>query len=267
MRLRMFPDDGDVLHRPVSRLLPRVRRRSIRRRDRAVDRALSVPVLGCADEQEHSGFRGCSGGQTRRRRPPRPASDTLPTVDAPDAAAHRHGELAERIGDAQFRYYVLDSPTMSDGEFDTLLRELEALESQYPSLLTPDSPSQRVGGGFATGFAAVEHAERMLSLDNVFSADELAAWLDRTARDAGAPVSWLTELKIDGLAVNLTYEKRPAGAGRHPRRRPGGRGRHAERADHRRRARAAPRRRRARRPRVRRDPRRGVLPAGRASPS
>ena len=131
----------------------------------------------------------------------------LPTVDAPDEAARRHAELAEKIGDAQFRYYVLDAPTVSDGEFDTMLRELERLEGTYPSLLTPDSPSQRVGGGFATGFAAIEHSERMLSLDNVFSADDLTSWLDRTSRDAGAPVSWLTELKIDGLAVNLTYER------------------------------------------------------------
>ncbi len=129
----------------------------------------------------------------------------VPTVDAPAGAAFRHAELAERIGDAQFRYYVLDAPTISDGEFDGLLRELEDLERHYPSLLTPDSPSQRVGGGFATGFASVEHAEPMLSLDNVFSAEDLAAWLDRTARDAGGPVTWLTELKIDGLAVSLTY--------------------------------------------------------------
>ncbi len=131
----------------------------------------------------------------------------VPTVDAPPEAAQRHAQLAERIGDAQFRYYVLDEPTMADGEFDALLKELEALEERYPSLLTPDSPSQRVGGGFATGFAAVEHAEQMLSLDNVFSAEELAGWLERTARDAGAPVSWLTELKIDGLAINLTYRQ------------------------------------------------------------
>jgi len=134
------------------------------------------------------------------------ALQEVPTVDAPAEAARRHAVLAERIGDAQFRYYVLDAPTISDGEFDTLLRELEDLERRYPSLLTPDSPSQRVGGGFATGFTAVEHAEQMLSLDNVFSAEDLAAWLDRTARDAGAPVRWLTELKIDGLAVNLTFE-------------------------------------------------------------
>ena len=125
----------------------------------------------------------------------------------PDAAAHRHAELAEQITEAQFRYYVLDAPTMTDGEFDALLGELEQLEQARPSLLTPNSPTQRVGGGFATGFAPVEHAERMLSLDNVFSSAELAAWLQRTEREAGAAVQWLTELKIDGLAVNLTYER------------------------------------------------------------
>ncbi len=127
--------------------------------------------------------------------------------DVPTEVAHRHAELAEQITDAQFRYYVLDAPTMSDGEFDVVLRELQALEGQFPSLLTPDSPTQRVGGaGFSTGFAPVEHAERLLSLDNVFSADELALWLDRAERDAGAQLGWLTELKIDGLAINLTYE-------------------------------------------------------------
>ena len=130
----------------------------------------------------------------------------VPVAPVPPEASRRHAELSELIGDAQFRYYVLDAPTMADGEFDTLLRELAGLEAAHPALLTPDSPTQRVGGGFATGFAAVEHVERLLSLDNVFSADELAGWLDRTARDAGAPVSWLTELKIDGLAINLTYE-------------------------------------------------------------
>ncbi len=130
-----------------------------------------------------------------------------PSVDVPGAAAARHAELSKIISDAQFRYYVLDSPTMADGEFDRLLKELEALEAEHPSLVTPESPSQRVGGGFATGFAAVEHAERLLSLDNVFSAEDLAGWLERTQRDAGAAVSWLTELKIDGLAINLTYER------------------------------------------------------------
>ncbi len=136
-----------------------------------------------------------------------PPAAELPALGVPEEAAHRHVELAQVVADAQFRYYVLDAPTMSDGEFDTLLRALEVLEDRFPSLRTPQSPTQRVGGGFSTEFGAVEHAERMLSLDNVFSADELAGWFQRTVRDAGGPVGWLTELKIDGLAVNLTYER------------------------------------------------------------
>ncbi|WP_051266868.1 NAD-dependent DNA ligase LigA [Nakamurella lactea] len=129
----------------------------------------------------------------------------LPEGDVPPEVRRHYDELAEKITAAQFRYYVLDSPTMADIEFDTLLRELEAIEAEHPSLVTPDSPTQRVGGGFATGFAPYEHAERMLSLDNVFSADEMNAWLDRTVRDAGDGIAWLTELKIDGLAISLTY--------------------------------------------------------------
>ena len=125
--------------------------------------------------------------------------------DVPAAVEARRRELAAVITDAQFRYYVLDSPAISDGDFDTLLRELQELEDRYPSLVTPESPTQRVGGGFATDFTAVTHTEQMLSLDNVFSAGDLADWLDKAARDAGGPVDWLTELKIDGLAVNLSY--------------------------------------------------------------
>ena len=138
-----------------------------------------------------------------------PRSPEVPVAapGVPPGAGHRHRELAEQITDAQFRYYVLDAPTMSDGEFDTQLRELQGLEEQYPPLLTPESPTQRVGGaGFSTGFASVQHAERLLSLDNVFTSGELTGWLDKTERDAGRDLSWLTELKIDGLAVNLTYE-------------------------------------------------------------
>ena len=158
------------------------------------------------------------------------ALQDVPTVDAPAEAARRHAVLAERIGDAQFRYYVLDAPTISDGEFDTLLRELEDLERRYPSLLTPDSPSQRVGGGFATGFAAVEHAEQMLSLDNVFSAEDLAAWLDRTAtrrRSAGSLADGTEDRRACGQP---DVRERPADPCGDPRRRSGGGGRHAERA-------------------------------------
>ncbi|MGI8418198.1 MAG: NAD-dependent DNA ligase LigA, partial [Nakamurella sp.] len=141
--------------------------------------------------------------------PPAADQGRLPAADVPPATNRHYNELAEQITAAQFRYYVLDAPTLSDAEFDALLRELQGIEDSYPSLVTPDSPSQRVGGaGFQTGFASVEHAERLLSLDNVFSADELSGWLERTVRDLGSAadgVGWLTELKIDGLAVNLTY--------------------------------------------------------------
>jgi DNA ligase (NAD+) len=138
---------------------------------------------------------------------PDTAVPTAPPAPAatPDVV-RRHGELAETVRGHQFRYYVLDSPTVTDAEFDTLLRELQALEDAHPDLVTPESPTQQVGGGFATEFAAVQHRERMLSLDNVFDVGELAGWLDRTAADAGSEIHWLTEVKIDGLAINLLYE-------------------------------------------------------------
>ena len=131
--------------------------------------------------------------------------------DVPDAtsdARHRWHDLAERISDAQEAYYGADSPTLSDAEYDQLMRELQRLEDEFPELRTPDSPTQRVGAAQrVTEFAPVTHAERMLSLDNVFSADELGEWLARVDRTLGASVTdYLCELKIDGLAVNLTYE-------------------------------------------------------------
>ncbi|GAA4592273.1 DNA ligase (NAD+) [Actinoplanes octamycinicus] len=122
-------------------------------------------------------------------------------------ASARHAELADEIRDHQYRYYVLDAPIISDGQFDTLLRELEALETEFPALRTPDSPTQTVGGTFSSDFASVQHLERMMSLDNVFNFDELTSWSERTVRDAGGPVQFLCELKVDGLAINLTYEK------------------------------------------------------------
>ncbi len=124
----------------------------------------------------------------------------------PEASA-RHAELSEEVRGHQYRYYVLDSPTVSDAEFDKLLRELQELEDQFPALRTPDSPTQNVGGTFSTQFTPVEHAERMMSLDNVFDDAELAGWAERTERDAGGPVEFICELKVDGLAINLTYEK------------------------------------------------------------
>ena len=127
--------------------------------------------------------------------------------DVPEEARHRWAELAEEIRGHQFAYYVKDAPVVSDGEFDALVQQLEALEEEHPGLRVPDSPTQQVGGTFSTDFTAVDHLERMLSLDNVFSLDELDAWAERVERDAGgAEVHYLCELKIDGLAVNLLYE-------------------------------------------------------------
>ncbi|MCB2174851.1 MAG: NAD-dependent DNA ligase LigA [Actinomycetales bacterium] len=122
-------------------------------------------------------------------------------------ARRRWAELAEQIREHQFAYYVRDAPTVSDGEYDALLRDLTALEEVHPELRTPDSPTQTVGGTFSTEFATVAHAEQMLSLDNAFSAEELTAWTERVHRDLeGAPLHWLCELKIDGLAIALLYE-------------------------------------------------------------
>ena len=128
----------------------------------------------------------------------------------PEDARRRSADLAEQIRDARFQYYVRDQPLISDGEFDGLMRELESLEQQYPSLRTPDSPTQMVGGAVSTDFEPVQHVERMLSLDNVFTADELRAWAERAQRDSGLKdgesLQFLCELKIDGLAINLLYE-------------------------------------------------------------
>ncbi|MGK5632113.1 NAD-dependent DNA ligase LigA [Streptomyces sp. URMC 123] len=126
---------------------------------------------------------------------------------APAEVREQHDRLAEQIEEHRFRYYVKDAPVISDAEFDRLLRSLEALEDAYPGLRTPDSPTQKVAGAYETDFTAVEHRERMLSLDNAFDDEELAAWADRVARELGdTSYHFLCELKVDGLAVNLTYE-------------------------------------------------------------
>ncbi|MEU7578386.1 NAD-dependent DNA ligase LigA [Streptomyces sp. NPDC041068] len=127
--------------------------------------------------------------------------------NVPAEARDHHAQLAEQIEEHRFRYYVKDQPVVSDAEFDKLLRSLEALEEKHPELRTPDSPTQKVAGSYETEFTAVEHRERMLSLDNAFDDEELAAWADRVAKDVGSPgYHFLCELKVDGLAVNLTYE-------------------------------------------------------------
>jgi DNA ligase (NAD+) len=127
---------------------------------------------------------------------------------ADTAARHRHADLVVEITEHNHRYHVLDAPVISDAEYDALMRELRGLEDSYPDLRTPDSPTQKVGDLISTDFAPVEHLERLLSLDNAFSAEELDAWAARTERLAGpdTPVGpYLCELKIDGLAVALVY--------------------------------------------------------------
>ena len=127
--------------------------------------------------------------------------------DAPSSLVARHNELAEQIREHQFNYHVKDAPTISDGEYDQLLRELSTLEERFPQLRTPESPTQKVGGGFSTDFTAVDHVERMLSLDNAFALEGLVAWNERVVKEVGTrDLHYLCELKIDGLAINLLYE-------------------------------------------------------------
>ncbi|MDH6133165.1 DNA ligase (NAD+) [Kitasatospora sp. MAA4] len=127
--------------------------------------------------------------------------------DVPAEARRRHAEVAAEIEDHRLRYYEQDAPIVSDAEFDLLMRELEAIEAEHPVLVTPDSPTQKVGGAPAEGFVKVEHRERLLSLDNAMDDGELSEWADRVARELdGIEYHYLCELKVDGLAVNLTYE-------------------------------------------------------------
>ncbi len=118
---------------------------------------------------------------------------------------HRIVDLCEQIRDHQFKYYVQDKPAITDSEFDALLLELKNLEIQHPEFKLPDSPSDLVGGGFATHFQQADHIEKMMSLDNVFDEDELSTWFGRIAKTSGQN-SWLCEVKVDGLAINLLYE-------------------------------------------------------------
>ncbi|MFJ7014766.1 NAD-dependent DNA ligase LigA [Streptomyces albogriseolus] len=130
------------------------------------------------------------------------------TTSVPAQAREQHATLAEQIEEHRFRYYVNDAPVVSDAEFDRLLRELEGLEERYPELRTPESPTQKVAGAYETEFTSVEHRSRMLSLDNTFNDEDLAAWADRIHRELGDQTyHFLCELKVDGLAVNLTYER------------------------------------------------------------
>jgi DNA ligase (NAD+) len=124
------------------------------------------------------------------------------------ASARRAEELRRLLDHHNYLYYVEARPEISDKEFDALLKELEALEKAHPELITPDSPTQRVGGQPVVGFVTVKHRQPMLSIDNTYNADELREF-DRRVRKLlpGEPVEYVVELKIDGVAISLTYEQ------------------------------------------------------------
>jgi DNA ligase (NAD+) len=134
---------------------------------------------------------------------------------APDAAATRHAELSEIIHRANRLYYESDAPELTDAEWDARMRELVALETAFPALITPESPTQRVGSTPGGTFSEVRHSRPMLSLGNAFSHDELRAFDARVRRGLGLPAApapapdlrYVAELKIDGLAISLTYER------------------------------------------------------------
>lgn len=128
-----------------------------------------------------------------------------PKTSAANDAARRHRELSQEVEDLAYRYYVLTQPTVADAEYDAKMHELEAIEAAYPTLRTPDSPTQKVMESLSTDFAEVTHLERLLSLDNVFSDEEFDAWAARATREVPVP-AWLCELKIDGLAIDLVYQ-------------------------------------------------------------
>jgi DNA ligase (NAD+) len=122
-------------------------------------------------------------------------------------ASQRASELRRAIAEADHRYFILDQPTLSDGEYDALMRELRGLEAADPSLVTPDSPTQRIGVAAASGFAEVEHLQPMLSLANARNDAEFEAWSERLGRLIGdEPYRLVTEPKVDGLAISLVYE-------------------------------------------------------------
>ncbi|HEY3574931.1 MAG TPA: NAD-dependent DNA ligase LigA [Arthrobacter sp.] len=126
-----------------------------------------------------------------------------------ESVRDEYENLADLVRKYRFAYYQEDEPLVSDAEFDTLFRRLEELEALHPELVSNDSPTQEVGGEVSAAFAAVEHLQRMYSLEDVFSIDELQAWIAKAeagvAKSGNPDAAWLTELKIDGLAVNLLY--------------------------------------------------------------
>ncbi len=146
------------------------------------------------------------GGMSESPTVPEKTSGAEVEAATPEAR-EEHLEIAERVEEARWRYYVKDAPTLSDAEFDRLMRRLEELEERDPELRTPDSPTQKVGGAVSTDFTPVDHLEQMMSLDNAFTNQELQSWKARLDREGVKDADYLCELKVDGLAINLLYEK------------------------------------------------------------
>jgi DNA ligase (NAD+) len=132
----------------------------------------------------------------------------MPPESSPQDVAARATQLRQQLQEASYAYYVLDNPIMEDEVYDRLYRELESLEAQYPQLITPDSPTQRVGEKPATEFPTVQHSIPLYSLENAFTIDEFTDWQGRWQRQAGTdvPPKYVCELKIDGSALALSYE-------------------------------------------------------------
>ncbi len=148
---------------------------------------------------------GAGAGRVRAR--PEQVSVGPGTMSCVTDPREEHRLIAEEIEEARWRYYVLDSPTIDDADFDRRMRRLEALEEEFPELRTPDSPTQTVGGAVSTDFTSHPHLRRMESLDNAFSVEEVEAWYARLRRDGVEDPALLCELKVDGLAINLLYEE------------------------------------------------------------
>ncbi len=151
----------------------------------------------------------CVTESDKATQPPSPKARDEHRTIAEEVDEHR--TIAEEVDEHRFRYHTQDAPTISDGEYDGLIRRLNELEDACPELRTPDSPTQQVGAAVSTLFTPVAHRERLMSLDNAFSAEELTSWAARVERDIGgaardSAAQYLCELKVDGLAINLTYE-------------------------------------------------------------
>src|ERR1019366_9156781 len=135
--------------------------------------------------------------------------------DKREKAARRIETLRAELRRHEHLYYVMDAPEISDAKYDALMNELKRLETEHPELLTPDSPTQRVGGKPAEGFQKVRHSRPMLSLDNAYTEEELRDWDRRVHELAGSlPVEYTGELKLDGLSLALRYEGTPEGGAR-----------------------------------------------------